>query len=170
MNRTALAMPNVNLKPKVINHRASRTAEQLYFLFQNAYRQEARWLGEAAKRYFLPMQRDAAAIRLAPSRMLGLESQAGEVQAVIELVEPVPEQPWCEIVGLCVAPAAQRKGFAARLLQVALDTYGAKGTALRVSVAEGNAPAQALYERFQFKPVGREKKHGVTLLLLERSA
>lgn len=169
MNRATAAKPNCTPKPKVINHRASRTAEQLYFLFQNAYRQEARLLGDTAMRYFLPMQRDAAAIRLAPSRMLGLEN-AGELVAAIELIEPAANQPWCQIDGLCVAAQVQRKGFAASLIQAAVDLYASKGIALRVNVAEANLPALALYERFQFRTIGAEKKHGVSLLLLERSA
>ncbi|MBB3168973.1 GNAT family N-acetyltransferase [Simiduia aestuariiviva] len=158
------------LKPQVINHRASRTAEQLYFLFQNAYRQEARLIGGAASSYFLPLQRDAAAIRLAPSRILGLQSRRGEVLAAIELIEPNANQRWCQIDGLCVDAQAQRKGYASQLIHTVVDLYTKKGVSVRVKVAKANGPALALYDRFQFQPIGTETQHGVELYLLERSA
>lgn len=158
----------VSAKPKVINHRASKTAEQLYFLFQNAYRQEAKIIGSAAMSYFLPLQRDAAKIRLAPSRMLGIETPKGDVLAAIELIEPSSSQAWCQIDSLCVDPAAQRLGYASLLLQTAIALYVKKGIALRVQVAKANAPALALYDRFQFQSVSSLTLHGVALYVLER--
>lgn len=154
-------------RPKVLNHRASRTAEQLYFLFQGAYRQEARLLGEAAKHYFRPLQRTAAQIRLAPSRMIGIES-AGEVMGVVEVIEPTADQPWCLIESLCVSPQAQRKGMARRLLQAVITGYQKRRQPLRVKVAVANKPALALYSSLQFRTLARETAHGVELLVLER--
>lgn len=155
------------IRPKVLNHRASRTAEQLYFLFQGAYRQEARLLGEAAKHYFRPLQRSAAQIRLAPTRMIGIES-AGEVLGVVEVVEATASQPWCLIESLCVSPAAQRKGLASRLLRAVIASYQKRLQPLRVKVAVANKPALALYSALQFRTLARETAHGVELLVLER--
>ena len=163
------SMSSTAAKPKVINHRSSKTAEQLYFLFQNAYRQEAKLIGKAALSYFRPLQRDAAKIRLAPSRMLGIETARGEVLAAIEVIEPGASQAWCLIDGLCVAPNAQRQGFASMMLQAVIDMYAERGLALRVNVAKANNPALALYDRFQFRLIRSLTQHGVELFQLERT-
>jgi ribosomal protein S18 acetylase RimI-like enzyme len=160
-------MSSAALKPKVINHRASKTAEQLYFLFQNAYRQEAKLIGSAAASYFLPLQRDPASIRLAPSRILGIESARGEILAALELTEPSARQAWCQIDGLCVGPDAQRQGYASLLLKSAIEIYSKRGSALRVYVAKANNPALALYDRFHFQAISSQTLHGVALYLLE---
>ncbi|AFV00835.1 GNAT family N-acetyltransferase [Simiduia agarivorans] len=156
-------------RPKVLNHRASRTAEQLYFLFQGAYRQEARLIGVGASAYFAPLQRDAAAIRLAPSRMVGVE-QGGEVIAVAELIEPSSAQSYCLIQGLAVERNHQGKGLAKRVLGAVINTYHKKGVALRVKTAVANKPAQSLYSALKFRTVDREQAHGVDILVMEYQA
>lgn len=154
-------------RPKVLNHRASKTAEQLFYLFQNAYRQEAKAIGGASLGYFSLLQRDAAAIRLAPSRVMGIESVGGEIVAAIELIEPSSTQAWCLIDGLCVCPNAQRRGHAAALLKAVIELYGKRGVALRVKTAQANKPALALYDQFNFVVIGQESRHGIDLVILE---
>ena len=156
--------------PKVLNHRASKTAEHLYFLFQNAYRQEAKVIGGAALSYFAPLQRNAATIRLAPSRIIGIESAQGDVLAAIELIEPSPAQPWCLIDGLCVDPSVQRQGYATSLLKAVISSYRRRKIPLRVKTAQANQPALALYSRFQFIAIGHSSAHGIELIELELPA
>ncbi|MDN3640612.1 GNAT family N-acetyltransferase [Simiduia curdlanivorans] len=157
-------------QPKVLNHRASKTAEQLYFLFQNAYRQEAKVIGGAALSYFAPLQRNAATIRLAPSRIIGIESSQGDIVAAIELIEPSAVQPWCLIDGLCVDPSAQRQGHASSLLKAVVSSYRRRKIPLRVKTAVANQPALALYSRFQFIAIGHSAAHGIELMELELPA
>lgn len=60
------------------------------------------------------------------------------------------------VFSLAVDPTHRKRGVAAALLQRALDLYRSEGIpAVRLEVRVDNGPAQALYRRFGFEPVGR---------------
>lgn len=60
------------------------------------------------------------------------------------------------VFSLAVDPAFRKRGVAAALLERALELYRSEGIpAVRLEVRVDNAPAQALYRRFGFEPVGR---------------
>lgn len=61
-----------------------------------------------------------------------------------------------EILTLAVSPAQRRKGIAGKLMDAAMDTLRAGGTArMFLEVAADNAAAQALYARCGFIACGR---------------
>lgn len=63
-----------------------------------------------------------------------------------------------ELQNLAVLPAYRRRGVARALLQELLAEAARRGCAcVFLEVAEQNAPAQALYARFGFLPVGRRR-------------
>lgn len=65
-----------------------------------------------------------------------------------------------EVLTLAVAPAARRRGIGAALLEAALGWAAAHGgQAAFLEVAEGNAPARALYARAGFLPAGRRRRY-----------
>ncbi|MCI1190659.1 ribosomal protein S18-alanine N-acetyltransferase [Calidifontimicrobium sp. SYSU G02091] len=62
------------------------------------------------------------------------------------------------LLNLAVAPAHQRRGHARRLLDELVARSVARGArSLWLEVRESNAPAQALYRRYGFVPVGRRR-------------
>ena len=64
------------------------------------------------------------------------------------------------ITTIAVAPAHQRAGVASRLIVDGIDTLLLSGvTSLSLEVAANNEPAQALYRRFGFAPVGVRKNY-----------
>ncbi len=65
-----------------------------------------------------------------------------------------------EIVTIAVKPAMQRRGVARALLHNEMSRLQAAGaTRLFLEVAEGNAPARALYAALGFSEVGRRKRY-----------
>ena len=61
-----------------------------------------------------------------------------------------------DIVSVAVAPEVLRRGVATRLLLFALDDLGGEGVEeISLEVSVDNAPARALYERLNFREVGR---------------
>lgn len=64
------------------------------------------------------------------------------------------------LVTIAVAPASQRQGIAARLLLNCLQqAREAEMPAVVLEVRESNTSAQALYERFGFRKLGRLRKY-----------
>jgi ribosomal-protein-alanine N-acetyltransferase len=64
----------------------------------------------------------------------------------------------CEILTLAVRPAARRQGIGTTLLRAAMTRAAAAGArVVFLEVAEDNDPAQALYRRAGFAPVGRRR-------------
>jgi ribosomal-protein-alanine N-acetyltransferase len=65
-----------------------------------------------------------------------------------------------EIVTVGTAPAARRLGLAQRLIEHLMALLEGRGAdAVFIEVAEGNAPARALYERLGFAPAGRRPRY-----------
>ncbi len=65
-----------------------------------------------------------------------------------------------EIVTLGTAPAARRLGLARRLIEHLLALLDGRGAqTLFIEVADGNAPARALYERLGFAICGRRSRY-----------
>lgn len=65
-----------------------------------------------------------------------------------------------EILVIAVAPADRRRGFGAALLAAAEEAAAARGAARMIlEVAEGNAPARALYARAGYAPAGRRRNY-----------
>ena len=61
-----------------------------------------------------------------------------------------------DIVSVAVAPELLRRGVATRLLLFALADLAGKGVEeITLEVAVDNAPARALYERLDFREIGR---------------
>lgn len=61
-----------------------------------------------------------------------------------------------EVLTLCVAAGARRRGIGHGLLRAAVDTAKRRGlTSLFLEVAENNDAARALYAGLSFEPVGR---------------
>jgi ribosomal-protein-alanine N-acetyltransferase len=64
-----------------------------------------------------------------------------------------PDEAWVQT--MAVAPAAQRQGLGARLLQALLDEADRRGQrVVSLEVRAGNLPAQRLYERYGFVRTG----------------
>jgi ribosomal-protein-alanine N-acetyltransferase len=77
-----------------------------------------------------------------------------------------------EVLTLAVLPAARRLGVATSLLDRALSWAAAEGVGIVfLEVAKDNAAARALYQRFDFAPVGRRRGYypgGKDALVLRR--
>jgi ribosomal-protein-alanine N-acetyltransferase len=65
-----------------------------------------------------------------------------------------------EILTLGVVPRAQRRGLGGALLRAAMVRAAGLGArAMFLEVAEGNAPARALYTAHAFSKVGRRRRY-----------
>lgn len=65
-----------------------------------------------------------------------------------------------DITNIAVAPDYRRKGIASALLERAIREAHSFGLALlTLEVRKSNAPAQALYKAFGFKPIGERKNY-----------
>jgi [ribosomal protein S18]-alanine N-acetyltransferase len=65
-----------------------------------------------------------------------------------------------EILNLAVAPEARRQGLGALLLESGLGALIEAGAReVFLEVREGNASAQALYQRRGFRPIGRRARY-----------
>jgi len=63
-----------------------------------------------------------------------------------------------EVLTLCVAPAARRRGIGLALVKQAMEEALARGaTAMFLEVATANCPAIALYKRLGFAQIGSRK-------------
>lgn len=70
----------------------------------------------------------------------------------------MPDEAYVQTIG--VAPAHQRKGLGATLLQALLDDAGTRGLhRVGLEVRVDNAAAIALYERFGFTPIAVRKRY-----------
>ena len=80
------------------------------------------------------------------------------------LADPESESGWIEdILAIAVAERARRRGLCRRLLDAALARAAEAAQrwpvrAVRLSVAEDNAPARALFEQAGFEYTGREER------------
>ena len=78
-----------------------------------------------------------------------------------------------EILTLGVAASARRQGFAAALLNAAMEALHAAGTGrLFLEVAATNAAALALYRRAGFEEIGQRRRYyadGADALVLQRT-
>ena len=87
----------------------------------------------------------------------GLMWTDAEPQGFI-LIRAVADE--AEILTLAVTPQSRRKGIAAHLLEEAFGMLRAGGThRLFLEVAEGNAAARGLYEKYGFTATGRRKRY-----------
>jgi ribosomal-protein-alanine N-acetyltransferase len=93
----------------------------------------------------------SSTLDLTTTLALGIESDIG-LKAMIVFQRVDAE---AEILTLATAPAFQRQGLAAQLLQHGLDLLGQYGTArLMLDVAADNFGAITFYERHGFAPDG----------------
>lgn len=78
-----------------------------------------------------------------------------------------------EILTLCVAPEARRRGAARALLEAAADWAANAGAgAMFLEVADGNLAARALYAACGYREVGRRRRYypgGEDALVLRRA-
>lgn len=66
----------------------------------------------------------------------------------------------CELLSLAVAPAERSRGIGTALLSAALERARRDGVGrMFLEVAEDNAVAQHLYQRYGFRPVGRRPRY-----------
>lgn len=73
-----------------------------------------------------------------------------------------------EIARVVVAPVHQRKGLAKKMINRLLEGFLEEGvTAVHLSVATKNIPAQKTYERVGFKRVGESQMYGGSYILME---
>lgn len=76
-----------------------------------------------------------------------------------------------EIITIGVAPGARRGGIAAAMLTIAEEDLKKRGIKkIFLEVAQDNAAARALYDRHEYKQIGRRPKYydGVDAILMEK--
>ena len=123
---------------------ADGVADAIHAVMQDAYRVEARIIGEAD---FMPLRRGAADIAASPARFLGVV-EGDVLSAVAELDEADPAS--VHFDALVVRPEAFRRGLGRALVRTVLAEDPAR--TVTVSTARGNAPALELYAACGLRP------------------
>jgi len=110
---------------------------------------------------------NAIALQLAMPGVFGwLDRRGGMILARVAADE-------VEVLTLAVAPATQRKGLGARLLEAAMSGAAVRGARIAfLEVSISNQAARTLYARAGFTPTGRRPRYyadGSDALILRRS-
>ena len=119
----------------------------------------AHWAERQYRELFVP---EAIAQRLALVAEESREHASGRANS------PLPRgfliarhlAPEWELENIVVAPDARRMGIGRQLLEALLAAAReTRSQAVTLEVRESNTPARALYDNFEFKPVGRRKSY-----------
>ena len=137
----------------------SEHSQQIYQLFQAAYRVEADLIGVQS---FPPLERSAQEIGRSESYFYG-EFHMGELAAVIE-TEAAPGANKNDILSLAVAPSSARQGLGMKLVQFILQS----SSEVVVTTAYKNQPAIQLYQKLGFAIV-REFDTPEQIVMVEMS-
>jgi ribosomal protein S18 acetylase RimI-like enzyme len=90
------------------------------------------------------------------SRILALENDGGELDAMLQLLEDYPEQGTWWIGTLVVAPELRGQGLGAMLLRHGCDAALAEGaSAMQLVVSVANPRGQRFWEAAGFRDAGR---------------
>ncbi|MCV2883683.1 GNAT family N-acetyltransferase [Aestuariibacter sp. AA17] len=144
-----------------LKHCLPEVAEQIYSLFQRAYRIEAEVV-DCDEQYFPPLLRSQQDIQRASTAFYGLylaDRIAGIVEMNVELGA-------LDIESLVVSPEYFRQGVAGSMLTFALGEFEYRRA--RVETAAANMPAIALYKKYGFIEYKTwTPSHGVKKVALE---
>lgn len=89
------------------------------------------------------------------SRILALENDGGELDAMLQLLEDYPEQGTWWIETLVVAPELRGQGLGAMLLRLGCEAALAEGaSAMRLVVSVANPRGQRFWEAAGFRDAG----------------
>ena len=121
-------------------------AERLLALQQDAYRVEARLIGDDR---IPPLSEDVVALRSAPLRWLGAFDDDDRLVGAVAWSE---DERVVDIDRLVVDPAVHRRGTGRDLVRSVLARAGERRTT--VSTGRANVPARTLYERLGFAADG----------------
>lgn len=136
-------------------------ALRAYWLLRQAYVVEARILG---RQDLPPLRERFEQFRGSMDRFLGY-CEDGEPVGVLSYR---PEYRTVEITRLAVSPAAMRRGIATALLRE-LEVFAEGARELKVTAAEGNRPALALYGRSGYRPTACVMSNdGLRLVVLRK--
>lgn len=135
----------------------SQFGQQIYELFQAAYRSEADLIGVQS---FPPLERTPRDIERCTSHFYGLLSTS-ELTAVIETEAELGSDK-NDILSLAVAPSSARQGFGKKLVQYVL----ASSTEVIVTTALKNQPAISLYQKLGFS-IAREFNTPEKIVMVE---
>ncbi len=125
-----------------LDHRQSRTANDIYAVMQAAYKIEGDLLGV---KDFQPLKRSITAIQAATTTFYGFQ-QNNSLASVIE-IEQLPDST-IEIDSLVVSPAFFRQRLGSRMLEHVFTLFPEK--AFLVSTGAQNLPALNLYRKLGF--------------------
>ncbi len=141
-----------------LEHSSEKIAEQIFTVFQNAYKIEAQLIGAHD---FPPLSRSAKDIQNSMTQFYGfIENNclAGVIEIVIEIKR-------LKIDSLTVDPHYFRKGIAHKLIDYVLGTMFVSEVMVETAVA--NLPAINLYKKHGFAEFKRwTPSHGIEKLAM----
>ena len=141
-----------------LEHSIEKIAQQIFTVFQNAYKIEAQLIGALD---FPPLSRSAKDIQNSTTQFYGFIDN----NCLAGVIEIVIENKRLEIDSLTVDPHYFRKGIAHKLIDYVLGTMVVSEA--RVETAVANLPAINLYKKHGFVEFKRwTPSHGIEKLAM----